>query len=138
VTKCPFRVVDEINQGMDPVNERKVFTQLVEAACQPGTPQCFLLTPKLLPNLPYSEHVKLLEIYNGTLVAKVASGFQKVGYWRLDPCLLLPRPVPYRMYFAALCPLPVPPYRMYLKFWYVVVPESSTSHNSIVHFLRVG
>ena len=23
-TKCPFRVVDEINQGMDAVNERKV------------------------------------------------------------------------------------------------------------------
>ena len=79
VTKCPFRVVDEINQGMDPVNERKVFTQLVEAACQPGTPQCFLLTPKLLPTLPYSEHVKLLEIYNGTLVTTVANGFQKVG-----------------------------------------------------------
>jgi hypothetical protein len=80
VTKCPFRVVDEINQGMDPVNERKVFTQLVEAACQPGTPQCFLLTPKLLPNLPYSQHVKLLEIYNGTLISKVANGFQKVGH----------------------------------------------------------
>lgn len=24
VTQTPFRVVDEINQGMDPVNERKV------------------------------------------------------------------------------------------------------------------
>ena len=34
VTACPFRVVDEINQGMDPVNERKVFLQLVEAACR--------------------------------------------------------------------------------------------------------
>lgn len=26
-TKCPFRVVDEINQGMDAVNERKVTVQ---------------------------------------------------------------------------------------------------------------
>ena len=76
---CPFRVVDEINQGMDPVNERKVFSQLVEAACQPDTPQCFLLTPKLLPNLGYNEHVTLLEIYNGALVAGVARGFKKVG-----------------------------------------------------------
>ena len=24
VTSTPFRVVDEINQGMDPINERKV------------------------------------------------------------------------------------------------------------------
>lgn len=28
VTFTPFRVVDEINQGMDPVNERKVFAQV--------------------------------------------------------------------------------------------------------------
>jgi hypothetical protein len=55
VTVTPFRVVDEINQGMDPVNERKVFVQLVEASCQEGTPQCFLLTPKLLPDLHYTE-----------------------------------------------------------------------------------
>ncbi len=34
VTVTPFRVVDEINQGMDPVNERKVFTQLVQASCR--------------------------------------------------------------------------------------------------------
>lgn len=78
VTVCPFRVVDEINQGMDPINERKVFGQLVEAACQPDTPQCFLLTPKLLPNLGYNEHVTLLEIYNGALVAGVAKGYKKV------------------------------------------------------------
>ncbi|KAJ6755138.1 STRUCTURAL MAINTENANCE OF CHROMOSOMES PROTEIN 5 [Salix purpurea] len=49
LTNCPFRVVDEINQGMDPTNERKMFQQLVRAASQPNTPQCFLLTPKLLP-----------------------------------------------------------------------------------------
>lgn len=55
VTVTPFRVVDEINQGMDPANERKVFTQLVKASCQAGTPQCFLLTPKLLPDLHYTE-----------------------------------------------------------------------------------
>ena len=63
---------------MDPINERKVFAQLVESACQPRTPQCFLLTPKLLPNLPFTEHVTLLEIYNGALVSGVARGFKKV------------------------------------------------------------
>jgi hypothetical protein len=55
VTVTPFRVVDEINQGMDPANERKVFEQLVTASCKEGTPQCFLLTPKLLPDLPFTE-----------------------------------------------------------------------------------
>jgi hypothetical protein len=55
VTVTPFRVVDEINQGMDPANERKVFEQLVKASCQEGTPQCFLLTPKLLPDLHFTE-----------------------------------------------------------------------------------
>ena len=32
VTVCPFRVVDEINQGMDQYNERKIFMELVKAA----------------------------------------------------------------------------------------------------------
>jgi hypothetical protein len=39
LTNCPFRVVDEINQGMDPINERKMFQQLVRAASQINTPQ---------------------------------------------------------------------------------------------------
>ncbi|MCL7050242.1 hypothetical protein MKW94_009698, partial [Papaver nudicaule] len=38
LTNCPFRVVDEINQGMDPINERKMFQQLVRAASQINTP----------------------------------------------------------------------------------------------------
>ncbi len=65
VTVTPFRVIDEINQGMDPINERKVFTQLVESACRPDTPQCFLLTPKLLPGLHFSPNITILQIMNG-------------------------------------------------------------------------
>eukprot|EP00879_Flechtneria_rotunda_P030740 GHRR01033413.1.p1 GENE.GHRR01033413.1~~GHRR01033413.1.p1 ORF type:complete len:1070 (+),score=417.49 GHRR01033413.1:424-3210(+) len=68
VTVTPFRVVDEINQGMDPVNERKVFTQLVEASCKEGTPQCFLLTPKLLPDLPFTEVCVCRAKRNGPVV----------------------------------------------------------------------
>lgn len=64
LTACPFRVVDEINQGMDPVNERRIFQQLCEAASRPGTPQCFLLTPKLLPDLHYAQEVTILNIFN--------------------------------------------------------------------------
>jgi hypothetical protein len=73
VTVTPFRVVDEINQGMDPVNERKVFRLLVEASTRPRTPQCFLLTPKLLPGLPFGPDVTVLSIFNGVHVAAGAA-----------------------------------------------------------------
>lgn len=61
----PFRVVDEINQGMDPKNERMVHRQLVNVACRPETAQYFLITPKLLTNLEYHPKMKVLCIYNG-------------------------------------------------------------------------
>ena len=44
-TSCPFRVVDEINQGMDPQNERRIFNLIVESAYHGA--QYFLLTPKV-------------------------------------------------------------------------------------------
>ena len=34
LTKVPFRCVDEINQGMDERNERKVFDLLIETSVQ--------------------------------------------------------------------------------------------------------
>jgi len=65
LAKAPFRVVDEINQGMDPRNERLVHGQIVMTACRPNTSQYFLITPKLLPDLEYHERMKVLCIYNG-------------------------------------------------------------------------
>lgn len=65
VTNCPFRVVDEINQGMDPKNERMIFDQIVSSAESGDTPQYFLVTPKLLPNLKYSPSITILFIYSG-------------------------------------------------------------------------
>uniref|UniRef100_A0A2K6M6J3 Structural maintenance of chromosomes protein 5 n=1 Tax=Rhinopithecus bieti TaxID=61621 RepID=A0A2K6M6J3_RHIBE len=50
LNRCPFRVVDEINQGMDPINERRVFEMVVNT---------------LLQNLPYSEKMTVLFVYNG-------------------------------------------------------------------------
>ena len=44
-TSCPFRVVDEINQGMDPINERRIFNLIVQSAYNGA--QYFLLTPKV-------------------------------------------------------------------------------------------
>ncbi|KAI8330175.1 P-loop containing nucleoside triphosphate hydrolase protein [Chlamydoabsidia padenii] len=65
LARAPFRVVDEINQGMDPRNERMIHEQIVKSASMAGTSQYFLITPKLLPDLYYNEHMRVLCIYNG-------------------------------------------------------------------------
>ncbi|XP_051807111.1 structural maintenance of chromosomes protein 5 [Acanthochromis polyacanthus] len=65
LNRCPFRVVDEINQGMDPVNERRVFDIVVRTACKETTSQYFFITPKLLQNLEYAEKMTVLCVNNG-------------------------------------------------------------------------
>lgn len=64
----PFRVVDEINQGMDPRNERMVHERIVRIACKEYTSQYFLITPKLLTGLRYDPRMKVLCIVSGTHV----------------------------------------------------------------------
>lgn len=81
LTRSPFRVVDEINQGMDPRNERLVHKRMVGIACgtessSPGDgennpdsvtsgSQYFLITPKLLPDLEYARGMQVLCIASG-------------------------------------------------------------------------
>ncbi|KAK2582225.1 hypothetical protein KPH14_004573 [Odynerus spinipes] len=65
LSKVPFRCVDEINQGMDAINEKRVFELLVRITGKPGSSQYFLLTPKLLPDLLYSETVTVHCVFNG-------------------------------------------------------------------------
>ncbi|EKV10025.1 Structural maintenance of chromosome complex subunit SmcA [Penicillium digitatum] len=81
LSASPFRVVDEINQGMDPRNERMVHGRLVDIACasdeteetdENGNPiggggggQYFLITPKLLEQLSYKPGMRVLCIYSG-------------------------------------------------------------------------
>ncbi|XP_015433616.1 PREDICTED: structural maintenance of chromosomes protein 5 [Dufourea novaeangliae] len=65
LSRVPFRCVDEINQGMDAVNERRVFNLLVRMTGRPNSSQYFLLTPKLLPDLQYSETVTVHCVFNG-------------------------------------------------------------------------
>ncbi|CAI0404702.1 unnamed protein product, partial [Linum tenue] len=88
LTNCPFRVVDEINQGMDPINERKMFQQLVRAASQPNTPQCFLLTPKLLPDLEYSEACSILNIMNGPWIEQPSKVWSSGDCWSAVRCVV--------------------------------------------------
>uniref|UniRef100_A0A0N5AAN6 Structural maintenance of chromosomes protein 5 n=1 Tax=Syphacia muris TaxID=451379 RepID=A0A0N5AAN6_9BILA len=69
----PFRCVDEINQGMDPNNEKMVFEMMVRLLSGAGNlskTQYFLLTPKLLPGLHYGEKSVIHCIYNGVTFPK--------------------------------------------------------------------
>ncbi|MED6147298.1 hypothetical protein PIB30_042905 [Stylosanthes scabra] len=89
LTNVPFRVVDEINQGMDKINERKMFQQLVRAASKPNTPQCFLLTPKLLPNLQYSEACTILTVMNGPWIREPTEIWKEGEAYGIIVCGLL-------------------------------------------------
>jgi structural maintenance of chromosomes protein 5 len=68
MAQAPFRVVDEINQGMDPRNERMVHERMVEIACREHTSQYFLITPKLLTGLRYDKRMRVLCIASGEQV----------------------------------------------------------------------
>ncbi|TIB40208.1 hypothetical protein E3P86_00783 [Wallemia ichthyophaga] len=65
LSKSPFSLVDEINQGMDSRAERLVHNQMVQVTCQDFSSQYFLITPKLLPNLTYHPKMKVLCVNNG-------------------------------------------------------------------------
>uniref|UniRef100_A0A182QYD2 Structural maintenance of chromosomes protein 5 n=1 Tax=Anopheles farauti TaxID=69004 RepID=A0A182QYD2_9DIPT len=68
MTQVPFRCVDEINQGMDPTNERKVFNMLVDETCRDGQSQYFFVTPKLLPRLKYNDKMNVIIVHNGKFI----------------------------------------------------------------------
>ncbi|XP_068235097.1 structural maintenance of chromosomes protein 5-like isoform X2 [Palaemon carinicauda] len=65
LTSVPFRCVDEINQGMDPVNERSMLSMLIETAAKEESSQYFFVSPKLLRGLQYSDRVNTMVVFNG-------------------------------------------------------------------------
>ncbi|PGG97940.1 hypothetical protein AJ80_09616 [Polytolypa hystricis UAMH7299] len=79
LSASPFRVVDEINQGMDPRNERMVHERMVDIACSSGGGQYFLITPKLLSGLVYRRGMKVLCIVSGEYMPEE---YQKVDFGR--------------------------------------------------------
>ncbi|KAH6855183.1 hypothetical protein B0I37DRAFT_301625 [Chaetomium sp. MPI-CAGE-AT-0009] len=78
MAQAPFRVVDEINQGMDPRNERMVHERMVEVACREHTSQYFLITPKLLSGLRYDERMRVHTIVSGEHVD--SRGTEKMNF----------------------------------------------------------
>ncbi|GAV27151.1 hypothetical protein PMKS-000612 [Pichia membranifaciens] len=67
LTNTPFRVVDEINQGMDARNERKAHELIVKKATSGHVKasQYFLITPKLLTDLYYGPSMTVHCIFAG-------------------------------------------------------------------------
>jgi structural maintenance of chromosomes protein 5 len=86
LSRAPFRVVDEINQGMDPRNERMVHGRMVDIACgedggQAGAgSQYFLITPKLLGGLKYKRGMRVLNIVSGEKMPPYGEGGNKVDF----------------------------------------------------------
>ncbi|KAI6651460.1 Structural maintenance of chromosomes protein 5 [Oopsacas minuta] len=70
--QSPFRVVDEINQGMDSHYERCVFDFITNSASKQNTSQYFLLSPKLLPSLKFSPDMALHFICNGPGIGEIS------------------------------------------------------------------
>ena len=73
ISRSPFRLIDEINQGMDNRNERLIFKALVDISAEAKT-QYFIITPKLLKNLPYSESMTMSVVHNGLMTSAVDGG----------------------------------------------------------------
>lgn len=81
LTSAPFRVVDEINQGMDERNERLVFDRIVDSCCgDDSKPQYFLVSPKLLQGLARMDNkdVTVLLVLNGPGVPRSLPCIQDV------------------------------------------------------------
>lgn len=70
LTNAPIRIVDEINQGMDPKNEKTAHKYLVHTACKTGSSQYFLVTPKLLTGLFYHPDMAIHCIFTGPLLKR--------------------------------------------------------------------
>lgn len=67
----PFVFVDELNQGLDPSNEMKIMTMMFDDARHESAPQSFVITPKLLLDLPFHEQTKTHIIFNGSVNGKL-------------------------------------------------------------------
>lgn len=79
LTQTPFRVVDEINQGMDAINERRAHELIVQRASQIGASQYFLITPKLLTGLYYSSEMGVHCIFAGRWIPEAGNNDSNPG-----------------------------------------------------------
>ena len=62
--QVPFRCVDEINQGMDETNEKRVWQILVDTAIEHSA-QFFYLAPKYPQGLQFEKNMHIHVCFNG-------------------------------------------------------------------------
>lgn len=84
-TPSPFRLVDEINQGMDAVNERIIHKLLVDSIDSKNSPQFFIITPKLVSDLHYNENMRVFILYTGE-IGRIKDQFEKYKASRIEGC----------------------------------------------------
>lgn len=65
VSRIPFRVMDEINHGMDEENERRVMNILGSKVGQGSMPQTFVFTPKMFSNPEFILNATIHMLANG-------------------------------------------------------------------------
>ncbi|KAF7683099.1 Structural maintenance of chromosomes protein 5 [Astathelohania contejeani] len=65
ISPAPFRLVDEINQGMDRYNEKLVHDILVGLSEEESAPQFFIITPKIISGLRFGDKMKIIIVYSG-------------------------------------------------------------------------
>lgn len=87
-TSAPFRIVDEINQGMDSHNERIVHKSMVSNACAENTSQYFLITPKLLTGLYYHEKMMIHCVMAGPWIPSPSERPEMVSFGKTSKYIL--------------------------------------------------
>lgn len=87
-TSAPFRIVDEINQGMDSHNERIVHKSMVTNACAENTSQYFLITPKLLSGLYYHEKMMIHCVMAGPWIPNPSERPEMVNFGKTSKYVL--------------------------------------------------
>ncbi|KAM0679352.1 hypothetical protein BDAP_000219 [Binucleata daphniae] len=59
----PFKLVDEINQGMDRNNEKIVSNLLIKISEEKDAPQFFIITPKIVSGIEFGSKMKVIIIF---------------------------------------------------------------------------
>uniref|UniRef100_A0A8C6YGC4 Structural maintenance of chromosomes protein 5 n=1 Tax=Naja naja TaxID=35670 RepID=A0A8C6YGC4_NAJNA len=82
LNRCPFRVVDEINQVCMQALETKASFNVFGSREKIFSSQYFFITPKLLQNLSYGERMTVLLVYNGSSMLESSKWDSKAFFRR--------------------------------------------------------
>ena len=64
IDTAPFRLVDEINQGMDKYNEKLVLEMLFDICEKDESTQFFIISPKLVEGLKYNKNMNIIVLFS--------------------------------------------------------------------------